>query len=697
MKTTNNAGLLLRITAATACLLATSAGPAAAVDEPLVAEISVNGTASFLNDDDDQFRARHGIPPDFIGGIENLYMEWLWDDDGSIKIDGHGIFDANDYLARIRLEKPEKGYLSAGYREFRTWYDGTGGFFPQNAASFVYFDEDLRIDRGEGWFEGGVRVPDVPELTFRYAHLFRDGQKGSLSWGDTTQTGGFGIRSIVPAFWNIDEKRDLLSIDVAHTIAKTRVGAGFFRETSTIDNSRNIRRNPGEASDRYVTNSEDVDTDVTGAHAFTSTPLLDEHLVVSTSYAYSKVDNDIGGSRIYGSQFDAGYDPAYPTRQPFDEGYLDLDGSTEVDAHVGTVTLQGRPTEHLRATAAARIERKDISGASDFLETNVGFPPTLDSTQTPFAAKSDADHLGFTETFEIRYTGLPNWVLYARGEWEQSDGDLTERELQTASGATTLERDTDIDLNGQKYVAGFNWYPLRRVNLGGRYWYRLRKYDYDHDVDSTPNLPPSSDRYPAYMTDQDTETHAGDFRVTWRIIDSLRTTARYDIAYTEWRQRSDGLSSVDSARVHTHVVGSTTTWSPTSRSYLQGDISWVRSDTDNPSEKLSGAAAGLINDDFDNDYLTTSVVGGLALTDATDIQGRYFYYRANDYDNVSATSQPYGADTEEHGVAVSLAHRFNDNVRWRLGYAFFTSDEGLKGGADDYDASIVTTALDLTF
>jgi hypothetical protein len=683
---------------ATMAVLATAvaAGPSGSA-EPLVAELSLTGSAAFLNGNDDQFRARHGVPPDFIGGVENLYMEWLWGEDGSIKLDGHGIVDANDYLARLRMEKPEAGYFSAGYREFRTWYDGTGGFFPQNAAIFSIFDEDLRLDRGETWFEAGLRAPDVPELTFRFTHLSRKGQKSSLVWGDTTQTGGFGVRSIVPAFWNIDETRDILNIDIAHSVRTTRVGAGFVYETSKIDNSRNLRRNPGEASDRYVTQSDETDSTLTGGHAFTTTPLLEDRLVVSTAYSFSSLNNDIGGSRIYGVAFDAPYDPVYTGRQPFDEGFLDLDGSTEIDQHVGTVTLQGRPTKDLRATAGLRIERYDISGASNFVETNVGFPPAFPSSQEPRAVKSDADKLGFTESFELRYTGIDNWVLYARGEWEQSDGDLTERELLTASATTSLERDTQIDTRGQRYVAGLTWYPVRRVNVAGRYWYRLRKYDFDHDLDSTPNAPPSTNRYPAYITDQDIETHAGDVRVTWRILDSLRATARYDIALTDYRQRSDGLANVDSARVRTHVVGGSWTWSPTAWSYLQTDVSWVKNETDNPSEQLSGGASGLIVDDFDNDYLTTSVVGGLALTDATELQGRYFYYRANDYDNVSATTQPYGADSTEHGFALTLAHRFSEHVRWRLGYAFFTNDEGLNGSADDYDASIVTSTVDFTF
>ena len=130
--------------------------------ERIAAEVSLTGTGVIVDDDEDQFRQRHRVPNNGFGGVENLYMEWLHGEDVSIKLEGRGIIDANDYLAKIRIEKPEKGYVSAGYREFRTWYDGTGGFFPQNAAIFSIFDENLELDRGEAWFEAGVRAPDAP-------------------------------------------------------------------------------------------------------------------------------------------------------------------------------------------------------------------------------------------------------------------------------------------------------------------------------------------------------------------------------------------------------------------------------------------------------------------------------------------------------------------------------------------------------
>ena len=185
--------------------------------------------------------------------------------------------------------------------------------------------------------------------------------------------------------------------------------------------------------------------------------------------------------------------------------------------------------------------------------------------------------------------------------------------------------------------------------------------------------------------------------MTWRARDNLRVTGRYDIAYTDYHQRSDGLDEIESAKTRTHAVGANTNWNPTTASYVQTDLNYVRSYTKTPADELTGAAAGILDDQFDNDYWTGSFVAGIALDERTDLRTQYFYYRADDYQDHSALRQPFGTDAEEHGAAVTLTRQLRENLRWRLGYAYFTNDEKHDGGANDYDASLVTTSVDIKF
>jgi hypothetical protein len=331
---------------------------------------------------------------------------------------------------------------------------------------------------------------------------------------------------------------------------------------------------------------------------------------------------------------------------------------------------------------------------SDFVETVVGSPPGLVTAQEPLAADSETDNTRLTESAEARYTGVENWVLWLEGEWEQEDADLFEREVDTTTGALGLERNTDMDILRQKYSAGATWYPAKRINLAGRYTYKFSKYDFDHDLDSTPDT--GTDRFPAYITAQNVYTHAADVRATWRLLANVRSTIRYDVACSQFEQESEGLTEVQPAQIRTHGIGGNLSWNPTPASYVQSDVNYVMSTTDTPGNNLSGTADDLAVD-FDNDYWTTSLVGGVALDERTDLNARYFYFRADNYDDNSAVSQPYGLNAEEHGFSVALHRQLTEQIRGGLAYAFFTNDEELAGGANDYDASAITGSLEVTF
>src|SRR6266536_5798474 len=167
-----------------------------------------------------QFEQEHRLPGDQpYGGIQDLHLEAPLGKDGLFSVDGHAIWDTNDYDIRVELSKPKLGYIKAGFTEFRSWYDGNGGFFPHNDVFFEPPFPEMHIDRGDAWVELGLRVPDWPEITIRYSHEFRFGQKDSTVWGDTNLTGLAppfnSTRKIVPSFRDIDETRDIVSLEIS--------------------------------------------------------------------------------------------------------------------------------------------------------------------------------------------------------------------------------------------------------------------------------------------------------------------------------------------------------------------------------------------------------------------------------------------------------------------------------------------------
>ena len=220
---------------------------------------------------------------------------------------GHAIWDTNDYdITSAIVEAKARLYQGRLYL-ISELVRGNGGFFPHDGGTFFppAFPE-MHIDRGDVWIELGLRVPDWPEITIRYSHEFRDGQKDLTTWGDTTLT-GLAVnptRKIVPSFRDIDETRDIVSFEASKTIGNTDVLLGMRYEHNTNDDSLNMERNAGQVGagpggQRFVTQKQNDDVDLFSGHGITVTRFSDS-LWFTAGDSYTTLQNDLSGTRIFG-------------------------------------------------------------------------------------------------------------------------------------------------------------------------------------------------------------------------------------------------------------------------------------------------------------------------------------------------------------------------------------------------------------
>lgn len=652
-----------------------------------------------LNGDAGAFQERHSVNDGIFGGLEELHWEPKVGDKATLKIDGRALGGIEDYLASVELSVTDVGYIKAGYRKFRTWYDGHGGYFPPNDLFFNLYDNDFSIDRENIWVELGLRLPKWPEITFRYERQSREGEKDSTSWGDTTLTGLPGpnnVRNIVPAFLGIDEMRNIFALDLKHAFGKTDVGLGVRYETQETDNTRNVRRRPGEpTTDRIFTQRDQLDYDLFSTHVYQTTR-LNKQIQFSAAYMFTTLNSDIGGTRIYGQSYDPVFDPVYARRQRRDEGFIDQFGGSQLDQHVATLNLSWRPTKDWVIIPSFRYEHNDLHSISDAVETTIAPTGPIVMLFEPLEAMSERSFDSVTESLEVRYTGLKKWTFYAKGEWMQEDLDQIERDFELAEDEDPnllIGRDTNGDINSQKYVIGANWYPRTWLNVATQYYKKIYENDYDHTFDTTPNNAPAGDRYPAFLRDQDFNVDDFNIRVTWRPISNFTSVSRYDFQKATVDTRGDFLGMVQSADITAHILSESITWSPLPRLYIQGAVHYVLNETDTPADQR----VGMVVQDAKNNYWNGSVTAGYALSDKTDLQVTYFYYRADDFQDNSLVSVPYGADAEEHAVTATLNHEFTKNIRGTLKYGFFNNRTEAYGGRHNYDAHLLATSLQYRF
>jgi hypothetical protein len=668
--------------------------------------VSLSVGSTFVSGDRAAFKQRSGLPRGPFGGVEDFHFEQDVGKRGLLTLDGRGIFDNHDYSLGLGLSHPDIGYVRGGYREFRTYYDGSGGFSPRSNAWVTLYNEELFVDRGQAWIEGALTLPELPVFSIRYAYDFRDGMKDSTIWGDySLSLDNANVRGIVPTFRAIDEHRHTIDADIKHTIANTTFGVGLRYERDELRNSLNIRRRPGEPTrTRAVTQTDNTEAEILSPRAFVESR-LHPNILFTAGGAYTRLDTDIGGTRIYGPSYGSAFNPLYLNRQNNDEGFLDLSGGSRVDQYVVNLNLMITPWPGFAILPGLRFEHQDQVGEAFFTETrvtNAAAPPSLQNLLNT----RERRFTDVSERIEARYSGITNWVFYARAEWLQGEGRLKEDEFDIEDegvGPVQMQRDTDSERFVQKYVAGFNWYPHRRANFAAQYYYRTRRNDYDHLLDTAFFNPPRTNNlYPAFIRRHEFNTHDVNGRVTFRPLANLTLVSRYDYQVTRYNTQG-GINSfgtplmeIESAEASGHIFNQSISWAPFARLYLQGSVSYAIEHTDSPAVIFTGSASNLVQN-AENDYWNASAVVGYALTRSTDIQAEYSYYRADNYVDNSAVGLPYGAGAEQHGVTATVINRLWKNFIWKLQYGFFAGHDQTSGARNDYQAHVAYSSWQYFF
>ena len=367
------------------------------------------------------------------------------------------------------------------------------------------------------------------------------------------------VRKIVPSFRNINEQRDTFTFDAKYLFGKpeqfcnTEVAVGMRYEFINNSDSLNFQNAPGGAptvlgagstnynlfnvpqvpTNYYVTQTDNQKAANYSGHASTVTRFGDK-LWLTVGYGYSAVSSTISGGRVAGPGFGSPYS-AYTNNLAYgglSSGYIDMGGNAQVGQSVTTVNLLWMPIEGLSITPAARFENSNTIATSSRLTemsqqvtalsvnkigkaTNVYFPVAPAGTvNSPTIVNSAVVLTEFNQALDIRYSGLRNWVFYAKGEWTESYEDrqdstpnnsfngktqyypaagTQEAIVQAGNGgvvpsktkagakngytaATMWVSPTSYNFNGsnanitQKYTVGANWYPLRQLNMAIQYY-----------------------------------------------------------------------------------------------------------------------------------------------------------------------------------------------------------------------------------
>ena len=633
------------------------------------------------------------LNPGVFGGIEDLHYESQVAKKTTFTLDGRSIFDDHDYSVGLGLVREDLGFVRVHFENFRTWDSGTGGYIPDAQLSYALPGDALALDRGLITFEAGLTKPDLPQITFKYSHSYRNGDESPTLWGPVHDPSSGNIYNVYPGIYSINEKSDTFQLDLTHHYKELNYGVGVSYETGNLNDADKLTFWQGESIQQKVTDQQGTSYDMLSAHAFAESWIKD-NLFLSTGFMYANLDDRFTGSQIYGDDFDVVYSPAYPA---LSYGYTSLNGGAHEHQYVMNVNLMSLPTKTFTISPSIRVQKEDWN--SDAAGVGTLYDPYYNQGETqPFNSNSGYDSLDVCERLDLRYTGVTNWVFNLGGQWTEGQGNLHENGGLTqvnGIGPIPVQFATDDSRLFQKYFASARWYPVRQASLDVGGYYKINQYNYDNTLDNTPNDLSTGNAYPGFILYQGFETLDGNIRLTLRLPKNITLVSRYEYQDSTIRTQPDPasqLSEVNSSKMHSHIIGQNASWTPLNWLGLQAGFNYVLSTTKTPTSDYTQAVLN-----SQNNYWTVNFNSDFVLDDRTDLNVGYFYYRAADGQNNIVGGVPLGTDTEEHSITAALSRRITQNLRLNLKYAFTHYDDLASVGHFSYDAQVIFASLQYRF
>ena len=677
--------------------------------------ITLSGQNAWVNKDKDAFQARTDKAKGTSGGIEDFRYEKDPTKDVSITTDGHAIGGNEDYLAHFNVTKDEVGSIDAGYKRFRTFYDGVGGFFPTNNAWMPMPGEDLHVDRAKFWIEGTINVPNKPVFTLRYTNELRDGRKDTTIWGDTDLTGVPAYsnastvtdRKIIPNYIDLGERHQDIEALMKHTVGKTTFELSLIDDIVDNLDTRYLNRYPGEvkpfpaipATPVRIIPSTLVNNGITGfdqegINSNTFSAMGKMETVFSETFSFhaglrfQHLTSDFTGNRIlYTSTPTTGGTVIAPS-----DNVLDLLGGSKVLAYTATVGVDLKPIRDFTVRLDLKGENRYTKGADSFTSVVAAVNTTTGAvTQTPTLnhASETVEDPSWTPEINARYTGFRNISLYASADYRYVNG--TERVVPQFS-TTPVTEDEDVHENHGQYNIGANWAPCLFFSLRGETFYKDHQNNFQDYAGSSPAQ---------YVLGY--QLYGGKFTATVNPLATLSFTTRYILQTGKMETATNTTSALqlpleyDSMNAHNQQIDETIDWTPIPQFYMQASVNVVF-DATSTSYPQAGGIADSVVQNANNNYWEGSVLAGYVIDKKTDGEAQYTYYRANNYNPALASNTvPYGAGAKEYRFTVGVKHKVTEKLIASAKIGYLVSRNDTTGDFTDYNAVVAYVALDHAF
>ncbi len=669
------------------------------VMEP-VRYVAINGDAA-------QFRAHHWMSTSYAGGVKEFSFEDELPDGVSISMEGHAIPNNGDYGGELKLTKEELGYLLFDYKQFRKYYNASGGVFNGfSVLSSNDTDKDLSLNIGEFSAEAGLRRENLPELTLNYTREFKTGTKSRLSWTSVTvgptASGGSPdvLRKIGPSWQEIDEIVDKFDIKAEDDFAgfnwQAEQGWEYVRSRNTRQ-EKYLSNTPNGASgsnsdqrirDQVTEPRSDLITTVLGLNRW----FMKDKLYTSSGYRFSQIN-----SRELENIFE--YDQNGRIRS--------FSNAEQVrDAHSDnlftTNTWVGNVTAYLMKTFSVstktKVESIERTSASTYPKDRRN-GATLGTDASPIVPDGIMDQVDVSENQNkminvgegvyLRFTGIPRTAIYNEYEFQQTRNKLYEDRRSNSAGEVFNREDISHMYRGSG-VLGASFIPWDTVTLTSDVRHREDQINYNHVHYSNDS---TSGAKSVFIDGQYIQTDELSTKIRLKPCRWFQPSFRYQYqnkGYETW-----GLSDSDNRQesgITSHIYTVDIVIQPTDSLLTTTSFSTQRGRMFTPADNKNPSTPLIPTYNFD--VLTALFSAEYAFKEDLVLTGITQWSDAGDFNNLGGILS-YGADYTEFDLSVGLRWTPKKDMTIEPKYSYYRYDPSPDLEVGGYNASVIS--LDVNF